>query len=537
MTALIIVTLFLLSLFLVYSKKGQEFIEAHKSWLSPTYFFFTALSLILLASDLYKAYEYDIWKGVIEVQSDARRMLIFTLWSMLSIKSLSGKNKEYLISNAFMGLLVFSGSFQMTMVILGLFTSFLPNQDKAQKISKRIMFLLISAVLVISTLSLTQFTEGDALYLLSALFIVLLKFNYTYESSEKSVFPALVFALISGVYISGDYTIGRTFYSQSLLIICLGALMMAYDYITQKKTGLFTLLPSLILIIVSCSFNLNLYSNLFVMLPLFWLYMIKDKVDIESLNKAEKFLYLLLFFTVGLTPFTPGGWALNMIWSEFVTKGYQFIYLIPLMLAMALVISFGLLKVYYVINTELTESETSTVTISKIISTIIIIGLGYYFTVPDIFSDSASFILLEHMDSKLDTNSIPWRSKNLIFLFSILLPILIFAAIYWIKRNDKIKFDKAVKLKLKVDGFIKGRMPFLENGIAVRSHDLSVSLRNRSELLLKGIMLAPTVFSIEVVASFGSLLGRMRPKGINSNLLYSIIVISLLTMFYLRLLL
>lgn len=537
MTALIIVTLFLLSLFLVYPKKGQEFIETHKSWLNPTYFFFTVLSLIFMASGFYKAYEYDIWKGVIEVQSDAKRMLMFTLWSMLSIKSLAGKNKEYLISNSFVGLLVFSGSFQMTMVLLGLFTSFLPNLDKAQKIAKRIMFLLISTVLVISTLGLSQFTEGDALYLLSALFIVLLKFNYTYENNDKSIFPALVFALISGIYISGDYLIGRTFYSQSLLIICLGALMMAYDYITQKKTGLFTLLPSLILIIVSCSFNLNLYSNLFVLLPLFWLYMIKDQEDVESLNKAEKFLFLLLFLTVGLTPFTAGGWALNMIWSEFVARGYQYIYLIPLMLATAMIISFGLLKSYLVINMELTESETSSMTISKIISTVIVIGLGYYFTVPDIFSDSASFILLEHMGTKLDTNNIPWRSKNLIFLFSILLPILIFAAIYWIKRNENIKFDNIEKLKLKVDGFIKGRMPFLENGIAVRSHDLSVSLRNRTELLLKGIMLVPTVFSIEVVGSLGSLLGRMRPKGINSNLLYSIIVISILTMFYLRLLL
>ena len=161
--------------------------------------------------------------------------------------------------------------------------------------------------------------------------------------------------------------------------------------------------------------------------------MIKKDEDIKTYNKAEKVLYSVIFCTAGLVPFSPGGWSLNMLWSEFVSNSYQFINIIPLFLAIVIIIFFALSRTYIILTTETLNAEISSLVISKILSTVVVIVLGYYLTIPDIFSDSSSFILLERLDTNLNTNSIPWRSKNLIFLFSILLPILIFAFVFGLK--------------------------------------------------------------------------------------------------------
>ena len=237
MKAFLIISLFILISLLVYSTRGQKLLELNRNWLMPSFYFYVVVSLFFLAFGFYTPFKLNILTDIIELQSDAGRMLTFTLWSMLSIKSLSGSKKDYLVSNTTLGLLIFSASFQTTMVIIGLFSSFLPNKNKAQKIAKRIMFLCISAVMIVSSLSLNVFKEGDALYILLICFIILLKFNYSYGKEKRSVFPALIFALITGISISADYSTGMAFFTSAITLMILGLLLMLYELVSQRTIG------------------------------------------------------------------------------------------------------------------------------------------------------------------------------------------------------------------------------------------------------------------------------------------------------------
>jgi len=532
-TALIITTLLILFIVLLLNKKGLEFYELHSGWLDVLSKIFVVTSLGLVLFGGYGSFEYSFLFEQLKFESNPLRMFIFTVWMMLAYKGISRLNSRFMLPSVFSGLLAFTSSFDTSMIVLGGFVTFLPNEGNSEKVAKRLMFLLLGMALIIEKLALVSLPYGGFYSLAILIIVICLKFNFKFSIPETSIYPAMIWGLVSSLSLieisSSDFLFAPVMVGFSLL----GFLLLSYDYFKENKLKVFTALPSLFIILLASTITLKVYTQFLIFFPLIWYFLLQKSDESLEMCKVEKVLIAMMLFSIGLTPFTPGGWSLNMFWSELIALNDSVAYMLQIVCIFIITSYFGLHGAFKTIKTTPVEKPTSSYVYINLVLTFVVFGFIYYATVPDIFSEASSFEYLRLMGLKLGTpGDVAWRTKNLLFLFSILLPVIVFGAVYFLEKNRE-KFDSGEEsMKIKVQGSILARMPFLNEGLGLKTHMGSVFLRNKSELFLRGILLVPTQFSFEVVSSFGALLGKMRPKGINSNLLYTIIVTALVLIFY-----
>lgn len=533
MTALIISILFILFIALLLNKKGLEFYELHSGWLDVLSKLFVVTSLGLVLFGGYGSFEYSFLFEQLQFESNPLRMFIFTVWMMLASKGLSRQNSRFMLPSVFSGLLTFSSSFETGMIVLGGLVTFLPNETDSEKVAKRLMFLLLGMALIVEKLAWVNLPYSG-FYSFSILIIVIcLKFNFSFSRPETSIYPTIIWGLVSNLSLlevrSSDFLFAPAMVGFTLL----GVLFLSYDYFKESKLKVFTALPSLFIILLASTITLKVYTQFLILFPLVWYFLLQKNEDLIEMCKVEKILIAMMLFSIGLTPFTPGGWSLNMFWSELIALNVSVPYMLPVVCIFLITSYFGLMGAFKTIKTAPAEKQTSGYVYINLVLTVVVFGFLYFATVPDIFSEASSFEFLRLMGLELSTTSdVAWRTKNLLFLFSILLPVIVFGAVYFLEKNRESFDINKESIKIKVQGTVLARMPFLNKGLGLKTHMGSVFLRNKSELFLRGILLVPTQFSFEVVSSFGALLGKMRPKGINSNLLYTIIVTALVLIFY-----
>ncbi len=535
MTALIIVSLFFIPLLLVTNKRGMEFYDTNGNWIQVAMKLLVVISFGIFVFDGYGSFEYAIWPDFLNFESSPHRMLFFTMWMMLVTKSIRHNNSEYMLTIVIAGLLLFSSTFTSSIITLGLAVSMLPAKLNQNKVAIRIMYLLVTANLIINALSLNVFSTSDAHFISVLVIMILIRFNFKHENDNNLVLPALYWVIIGNTIFMNEFSGPHRFFTNVSVYPFVGLILVLYESVLRKRVGIFALLPAIILVVLPQLSELKLYSHVVLLFPLFWYFLIQEDDLVTEVGHVEKISLLIVLFTIGMTPFTPGGWSLNMLLGEIVTaKAFAVELILPIGI-LAMIVLFGLGEAYSIIKKEAVARETEANHIINIVLTLVVFGFLYYASIPDIFSESSAFKYLSVLGSSEFLNSAtPWRTKNLIFMLSIFSPIIIFGIVYWREKKSKVWNTSLEKIKMKMLAFTSGRMPFLQDGFAVKSHLMSVRLRNRSELILRGALYTPTVFTFEVIGTLGSYLGKLRPKGINSNLLYSIIITSLVLIFYLR---
>jgi hypothetical protein len=535
MTALVIISLFYLFMILVCNKKGMTFYLANKNWLLVSIKLVVAASLGLLVFNVYGKFQYSLIPDLIVFESSSSRMLFFTMWILLTTKGINQENQPYQLSGLFAGLLFFVSNFTTFILLIGLIVSFLPKSQEKNKAAVRIIYLLLSILIIIQVLETPFFSTVDGILLTLLTFSVLLRFNYDHQEESFSMFPSFMWALVGCVPFLESIGGVRIFMERLIAFSILGALLLIYEIVMRKRSGVFGLVPSISMILIPSFFEFGIISNVALLIPLFWYFLLvedESKIELTSVNKIN---VLIILFCLGLSPFTPGGWSLNMLLNEIGSSPIKALSLIIPFFAILIVIYYGLEKAFKTVKKDPIVEDAEAGDVIDLLLTVLITSFMYYATLPDIFSESNAFKFLVVLEKgSVFQAQTPWRTKNLIFMSSIFIPLLVFGWVYW-KQTKLSQFDEVVdKYKLKIQGFIIGRLPFFEEGMAVKSHLISVNVRNRSELILRGMLFSPTVFAFEAIGTLGAYLGRMRPKGINSNLLYTIIVTAFVLIFYLR---
>lgn len=535
MTALVVISLFYVIMILVCNKRGMSFYETNKNWLLVSIKLLITTSFGLLVFNAYGKFEYVLVRDLIVLESSSTRMLFFTMWIMLTTKSIRQENQHYQLSVLFAGLLFFVSNFTTLILLVGLIVSFLPKSQEKNKTAIRILYLLLSILLLIHSLEIRFFSTVDGMMLILLTLSVLLRFNFDHQEESYSAYPSFMWALVGCVPFLESVGRTRIFMEGQVAFSIVGALLLIYEFVMRKRSGIFSFLPAISLILIPSFFQFGIISNVALLIPLFWYFLFvedESKIEFKTVNKVK---VLMMLFCLGLSPFTPGGWSLNMLLNEIGSSQINGFNLIIPFFAILIIIYYGLEKAFKTVKQNPVVEDTEAGGVIDLLLTVLIISFVYYATLPDIFSESNAFKFLVVMENEsVFQAQPPWRAKNLIFMSSILMPLLVFGWVYW-KQTKLSLFDEFVnKYKLKIQGFVFGRLPFFEEGLAVKSYLISVNVRNRCELILRGLLFSPTVFAFEVIGTLGAYLGRMRPKGINSNLLYTIIVTAFVLIFYLR---
>ncbi|MCO4793077.1 MAG: hypothetical protein KC493_05175 [Bacteriovoracaceae bacterium] len=373
------------------------------------------------------------------------------------------------------------------------------------------------------------------------IFIKILFYKFNFENKKDSSFVELIFVLaelgfIVPYVLSSEYGDLKEYFG--LAFMALGLLFAGLEFSGEKINKHKGLLLSCYVTALGLILSTGVVSVIWVIYLASWAIMSLEFIENGNFIKIKKITSLILLCGLCLAPFFPGGWSLYFLITEFVARDASLLYLLPFVVVALYLFWISIDQLYDKFMEPEHSDRPLPLDICESLLILLVIGTSYYLTIPDVFAESNSFILMKKIGLEISGDpGVNWRLKNILFFCSILLPVVLGAVFVTLRRKGLLNNSSIERVRFVLKGTIVKRINVEDKSFTINMYRLSVPTRNGLELVLRGAFVYPVLFLVDVLGNIGWWLSRIRPKGINSNLLYAMVLTAIILIFYIKLIL
>lgn len=530
----IIYLIFALSLF---NKKVKGWIQSSPQYVRLFTHLVTITILGFVTLGVVGTEELNLFNSGLSFSVTGTSIILFATF-LLFIPSVFLNDSKFTIPILILSLSFCSGNILSYLLVSSLSTIFLPRETLRNEVAVKFMFLLFSALLI--TLYVLP-AKYAFITVMITIFIKVVFYKFNFENKNDSSFVELIFVLAELGFVipyalSSEYGDIKEYFGFAFM--ALGLLFAGLEFSGERINKHKGLLLSFYVASLGLILSTGIVSVIWIIYLASWTIMSLELIEYGNVIKIKKIISLILLSNLCFAPFLPGGWSLYFLITEFVSKNTNLLYLLPFVVIGLYLFWISIDQLYDKFMETEFDGRPLPLDICESLLILLVIGTLYYLTIPDVFTANSAFVIMKKIGLETSGDAGDnWRLKNILFFCSILFPVALGALYVTLRRKGLLSNSSLERVRFVLKGTIVKRISVEDKSFTINMYQLSVPTRNGLELVLRGAFVYPILFIVDVLGNIGWWLSRIRPKGINSNLLYAIVLTAIILIFYIKLIL